>query len=135
MTSSHTRGALECFVNDFRQGRVRVHHHAQLLYRGTGRHGVGTLLNQVGRMQTNNVHGNDLARFFIVKALGHASTFAFGEGLGVGAKASNALAHGPAFLFGLCNALLLRGPNHGNLGMRKTRLSREIRKKMVCVCV
>jgi hypothetical protein len=94
-------------------------HHGEFLDRGPGRDGIGTFLNQIGRMQADNVHGNDLARILVEQDLGHAIAFPFGQGLAIGAKTALGLAERPTLLFGTFFALLFGRTDHGNFGMRK----------------
>ena len=94
-----------------------VDHHTQLLHGGTGRNGVGTLLDKIGGVNTNDVDGNDLSGVLIVQNLGNTGALSLGQGLGVSPERSLGLAKGPALLLGAFDALLLGGSDHGNLGM------------------
>lgn len=115
--SAHANGTLECLIQYLAESGVSVDHHTELFHGRTGRNGVGTLLDKVGGVNTNDVDGNDLAGVLIVQNLGNAGSLSLGQGLGVGTERSLGLAKGPALLLGALNALLLGGSDHGNLGM------------------
>mmetsp|Transcript_20885 Transcript_20885/g.49678 ORF Transcript_20885/g.49678 Transcript_20885/m.49678 type:complete len:302 (-) Transcript_20885:815-1720(-) len=113
----HAHGALEGLVEDLGEGGVGVHHHRQLLDGGAGSDGVGALLDEVRGVDADDVHAQHLAGVLVEDALGHARALELGEGLGVGAEAASALAEREALGRRLGLGLLLREPNHGDLGV------------------
>ena len=117
LVSAHANGTLECLVQNLAEGGVSVDHHTELLHGGAGRDGVGTLLDEIGGVDANDVNGNDLAGVLIVQNLGNAGALSLGQGLGVCSEGSLGLAKGPALLLGALNALLFGGSHHGDLGM------------------
>mmetsp|Transcript_16715 Transcript_16715/g.35314 ORF Transcript_16715/g.35314 Transcript_16715/m.35314 type:complete len:542 (+) Transcript_16715:240-1865(+) len=117
----HTNSSLECLIQDLAERRVGVHHHAQLLHRRSCCHGIGALLNQIGGMDTNNVHGHNLSSILVVQYLRHAIALELGKGLGVGAEAAGGLAQRPSLLLGELDGLLFGGADHGNFGMGEAR--------------
>mmetsp|Transcript_8821 Transcript_8821/g.16859 ORF Transcript_8821/g.16859 Transcript_8821/m.16859 type:complete len:415 (-) Transcript_8821:168-1412(-) len=96
---------------------MSVDHHGEFLYCGTGRDGVGTFLDQISGMQTNNVNSHNLASVLVEQNLGHTGTFAFSEGLTVGTEGSLRFSQCPSFGGGPFLALLFRGSDHGNFGV------------------
>ena len=117
----HANGALECLIQHLAERWVSVDHHAQFLHRRSCGDGVGTLLDQIGRMDANDVHGDDLTSVLVVQYLGHAIPLQLGEGLRVGAEAARGFAQRPSLLLGAFDGLFLGGADHGNFGMGEAR--------------
>mmetsp|Transcript_3908 Transcript_3908/g.8604 ORF Transcript_3908/g.8604 Transcript_3908/m.8604 type:complete len:341 (-) Transcript_3908:777-1799(-) len=117
----HAHGSLESLVQHLAKRRVRVHHHAQLLHRRARRHGIGTLLNQIGSVNSNNVHRHNLPGTLVIQNLGHSIPLQLCQRLGIGAEAPLALAKLPPLLRGELDRLLLGGTHHGDLGMGEAR--------------
>ena len=51
---------LEGLIEHLAEGRVRVDHHREVLQRRSGLDGVGALLDEVGGVQADDVHRDDL---------------------------------------------------------------------------
>ena len=58
----HPDALLEGAVDDLGQRRVRVRREGEVPDSGTGRFGIGTFLDQVRRVQPDDVHAQDLLR-------------------------------------------------------------------------
>mmetsp|Transcript_18038 Transcript_18038/g.49111 ORF Transcript_18038/g.49111 Transcript_18038/m.49111 type:complete len:326 (-) Transcript_18038:791-1768(-) len=115
----HANSTLEGFIHNLRKGRVSVNHHGKLLHCSSGSNGIGTFLNQIRGMQSNNVHRHNLSSAFVVQDLGNTIAFPFSQGLGVGPEVSLRFAQFPSFLFGTFNSVLFRRSHHGNFWMGK----------------
>mmetsp|Transcript_26979 Transcript_26979/g.88216 ORF Transcript_26979/g.88216 Transcript_26979/m.88216 type:complete len:266 (+) Transcript_26979:113-910(+) len=94
---------------------MRVHHHRQLLHGGSGSDGVGALLDEVGRVDADDVNSQHLAGILVEQALGHARSLELSQGLGVGAEAAGRLAESEALSLSLLLRLLLGEADHGDL--------------------
>ena len=88
---AHPHGPLERLVQDLAEGRVRVDHHGQLPDRGPSRHGVGALLDQVGGVDADDVHPDDLLRLLVEEDLRDPRALALGQRLAVRPEAALAL--------------------------------------------
>lgn len=60
---------------------MSVSGHCKLLHGRLGSNGIGTLLDQVGGMNSNDVNTQQLARILVVEDLADAIRFVLGEGL------------------------------------------------------
>ena len=58
----HPDALLEGAVDDLRQRRVRVRREGQISDSGPGRLRIGTFLDQIGGVQPDDVHAQDLFR-------------------------------------------------------------------------
>mmetsp|Transcript_22935 Transcript_22935/g.40712 ORF Transcript_22935/g.40712 Transcript_22935/m.40712 type:complete len:302 (-) Transcript_22935:510-1415(-) len=113
----HTHSTLEGFIHNFRKSWVSVDHHTQFLYSGSGGNSIGTFLNQISSMKTNNVNSNNFSSFFLEQDLGNTIALAFCQCLTVGTEATLRLAQSPALILGHFNGLFFSGSNHGDFGV------------------
>ena len=58
----HPDALLEGAVDDLAQRRVRVRREGEVSDSGTRRFGIGTFLNQIGGVQADDVHAENLLR-------------------------------------------------------------------------
>mmetsp|Transcript_34279 Transcript_34279/g.79203 ORF Transcript_34279/g.79203 Transcript_34279/m.79203 type:complete len:415 (+) Transcript_34279:131-1375(+) len=115
----HSNGTFERLIQYLAQGRMRVHHHAEFLHGGPRRHSVGTLLDEVSGMQSNDVHGHNLPRPLVVEHLGDARPLPLRKRLGVRLEAAGGFPQLPSLLLCLFLRLFLSGSHHGDLRMRE----------------
>mmetsp|Transcript_34774 Transcript_34774/g.62608 ORF Transcript_34774/g.62608 Transcript_34774/m.62608 type:complete len:341 (-) Transcript_34774:676-1698(-) len=117
----HTHSTLERLIQHFTKRRMRVHHHTQLLHRRSRRNRISTLLNQIRRMNTNNMHRHNLPGLLVVQYLRHTIPLQLGKGLGVGTEATLGFTQCPSLLLGEHDCLFFGRADHGNFGMGEAR--------------
>mmetsp|Transcript_21409 Transcript_21409/g.56434 ORF Transcript_21409/g.56434 Transcript_21409/m.56434 type:complete len:537 (-) Transcript_21409:7-1617(-) len=112
---------LERLVEHLAQRRVRVHHHRQVLERRARLDRVGALLNEVGRVQADDVHSDHLVRILAEDDLRDAIARELGEGLRVGTEGALRDSNLVAARLRPLARLLLRRADHRDLGVREAR--------------
>mmetsp|Transcript_35090 Transcript_35090/g.78101 ORF Transcript_35090/g.78101 Transcript_35090/m.78101 type:complete len:374 (-) Transcript_35090:714-1835(-) len=110
-------GLLEQLVQHLGEGGVCVHVELDVLHGLVGGDGVGRLVDEVGGVQADDVHAQDLAGVLAVQHLGHAVTLLLGKSLGVGLEAGLCNAQLEALLLGHLLGLLLGHAHEGDLGV------------------
>mmetsp|Transcript_29313 Transcript_29313/g.94487 ORF Transcript_29313/g.94487 Transcript_29313/m.94487 type:complete len:534 (+) Transcript_29313:518-2119(+) len=109
------QAGLEGLVQHLAQRRVRVDGHGELRQRGAVLDSVCALLDEICRVDPDDVHGHHLVRTLLEDDLGDALALALRKRLGVGLEVALRDAHLPTLLLGALLGLLLGGPNHGDL--------------------
>mmetsp|Transcript_22230 Transcript_22230/g.48497 ORF Transcript_22230/g.48497 Transcript_22230/m.48497 type:complete len:442 (-) Transcript_22230:310-1635(-) len=110
-----SEAGLEGLVEHLAQRRVRVRRHGELVERHAVLNRVGALLDQVGRVQTDDVNRDELVRVLAEDHLGDAIAGALCERLGIGLEVSCGDADLVALLLGALARNLLGRTDHGHL--------------------